>query len=65
LLVHKFEKTHNSGFISALEFGFVAARIVLNVLERRKKDEITAEVKPHLVTFIWLLHALKNTSVNN
>jgi hypothetical protein len=32
-------KTHNSGFMSALEFGFVVVRMVLNVLERRKKTK--------------------------
>jgi hypothetical protein len=42
-----------SGFISALEFVFVAVRIVLNVLELRKKDEITAEMKPHSVPCRW------------
>jgi hypothetical protein len=53
--LQKFEKTHTPGFISALEFVFVAARIALNVLERRKKDKITAEMKPHLYTLIWLV----------
>jgi hypothetical protein len=43
-----------SGFISDLKFGFLTARIVLNVLERRKKDKITAEVKPHSGPFCWL-----------
>jgi hypothetical protein len=51
---------HNSGFISALEFGFVAARIVLNVIECRKKDKITAEMKPHLDTFIWFVRIEKH-----
>jgi hypothetical protein len=37
-MIKEFEKTHNSGFISALEFVFVAALIVINVLERRKKN---------------------------
>jgi preprotein translocase subunit SecG len=50
--IHIFEKTHTIGFISAFEFVFVAVRIVLNVLERRKKDKITAELKPNLYTFI-------------
>jgi hypothetical protein len=42
------------GLISALEFGFVAARIVLNVLERRKKDKITAEMRPHSAPGGWI-----------
>jgi hypothetical protein len=59
ICLQKFEKTHTSGFISALEFVFVAARIVLNVLERRKKDKITAEMKPHSYTLIWLVSSIE------
>jgi hypothetical protein len=43
-----------SELISALEFVFVAARIVLNVLERRKKDKIMAEMRPHSAPCRWI-----------
>jgi class 3 adenylate cyclase len=42
-----------SGFRTALKFGFLTDRLVLNVLEKRKKYKFTAEVKPHSAPFSW------------
>jgi hypothetical protein len=47
-------KISQLGFRSDLKFGFLTPRIVLNVLEGRKKDKITVEVKPHSAPFSWI-----------